>query len=244
MNAETLTPIITSIDDGLLVLELCRPQKRNALTMEMFSKLAEELILAANNQEVRAILILGRGNDFTAGHDLSAFDDWPQKRDDPVPRFIHALAAVSKPLVIAVQGNAMGIGATMLLHADWSCCTADARLKLPFVDLSIGPEAASSLLLSNAIGSVRARRIMLTGEAFTGQNAYDWGLVTELVGAGYLHAHAAQRARALGSKPSASFTHIKQSLRPPADEIVRHIDAEIDFINRSIEISRSTQTTP
>ena len=107
---------------SVLHMRLARADKRNALTMQMFSGLAAALQQAARDDTVRAVLWSGEGGSFCAGHDLQDFEHWPQTPDDPVPRFLQALAAFRKPLVVAVQGAAAGIGVTGLLYADWVCC--------------------------------------------------------------------------------------------------------------------------
>ena len=116
--------ILSTLDDGAWRIQIHRASKRNALTMTMFSALAESLGLAQSNDAVRAITLSGLGPNFCAGHDLSAFDSWPQGAGDPVPRFLHALADVRKPLLIGVHGSAAGIGVTMLLMPPPSRCWA------------------------------------------------------------------------------------------------------------------------
>lgn len=119
-------------DGTVCIVTIMRPHKRNALTLEMFSALADRLEAAQDDVSVRVVVLCGAGGHYTAGHDLEDFTRWPQHPGDPVPRALHALASLSKPVVIAVHGVAMGFGATSLLHADWSVGSADARLRLPF----------------------------------------------------------------------------------------------------------------
>ncbi|KWR77787.1 enoyl-CoA hydratase-related protein [Cupriavidus sp. IDO] len=212
---------------------LRRPHKRNALTMEMFTALAESLGLADAHPGVRAIAVTGEGSGFSAGHDLTAFDEWPQLPNDPVPVFLHRLAKVLKPLVVGVHGFAAGVGATMLLHADWVIATPDARLRLPFVDLGIAPEAGSSLLLARSVGSLRAKQMLLGGEIFTSEAAERWGLVTELSTAEDLSERTLERARALGAKDFGTYQRIKSWLTC-AEDVHERIEAEIVEINRAI----------
>lgn len=179
MRTQNTESIQCSVQDGVWHLCIARPEKRNALTMPMFATIAEALKAADERDDVRSILVTGAGDVFCAGHDLKAFEEWPQKPQDAVPTFLHAIADVRKPVVIAVQGSATGIGVTWLLHADWVVTSADTVLRLPFVDLGIVPEAASTLLLQRAVGLPRARRLLLGGERFTGAEACEWGLVAE-----------------------------------------------------------------
>ena len=227
--------VVTWIEEGVRRIRLERTARRNALTLPMFAALAATLEAADADPDVRAVMLSGAGAGFTAGHDLDAFAEWPQESGDPVPAFLHALARLDKPLVVAVHGDAVGIGATLLLHADWVCCTPGARLRFPFVDLGIGPEAGSSALLPRVVGLARARRLLLGGEAFSGSQAHDWGLVTELTEPDELPATAAGRARALADKPADAFRGIKRLLaRTPDADIAPRIDEEVEFINRSL----------
>ncbi len=227
------THLLTEQIGDTLHIVLNRPDKRNALDMPMFSRLAAELTAADRESQVGAVLLSGAGDAFCAGHDLRAFSSWPQQPDGPVPVFLHALAALQKPLVAAVHGHAVGIGATMLLHADWVVSTPDAELRLPFVDMEIAPEAASSLLLARVVGLGRARRIMLSGTAFSGQQAHDWGMVTETCDRAALIGVARQRAEHLAAKSGSAYTRIKRLLMSP-HAVHRRIDEEVDAINYAI----------
>ncbi|MCD0503020.1 enoyl-CoA hydratase/isomerase family protein [Bordetella petrii] len=225
--------IIEARDGDVLRVTINRPAKRNALDMQMFQQLADILLRAEQAPDVGGVLLAGEGEHFCAGHDLQAFAAWPQNAHDPVPRFLHALAALRKPLVVAVQGWAVGIGATLLLHADWTVAAPDAQLCLPFIDREIAPEAGSSLLLAQCIGLARARRLLLSGQPIDGQTAFDWGWLTELAEPGQLLEAAAERARMLATKSSVTYGQIKDWLAPQYD--IRHrIDEEIDAINHAI----------
>ncbi|MBV6304799.1 enoyl-CoA hydratase/isomerase family protein [Candidimonas humi] len=231
--------ILTERFGDTLHIILNRPDKRNAIDMPMFSRLASTLADADREPMVGAVLLSGAGEVFCAGHDLHAFSNWPQQPDGPVPAFLHALAALQKPLVVAVQGHAVGIGATLLLHADWVISTSDAQLHLPFIDMEIAPEAASSLLLAQAVGLGRARRIMLSGAAFSGQQAHDWGLVTEICDQETLHALARERVEYFAAKSGSAYARIKRLLTSPYD-VHRRIDEEVDAINLAVLRQRGT----
>lgn len=235
---ENIEHVASQVDDGVLHIEIRRPEKRNALTMPMFSALTASLSRADADPEVRTILVSGAGQTFCAGHDLAAFEQWPQSAQDPVPRFLHAIAAVRKPVVVAVHGAAAGIGVTWLLHADWIVGAPQASLKLPFADLGIAPEAASSLLLARAIGSHRARRLLMGGEAFTAAQAHEWGLVTELAEPDAVLDVARTRARMLAAKDPQTLRTIKGLLHP-SGEFDEQIDVEIQAINDAVLRRRS-----
>ena len=228
-----LQEIASVFDGGICHIEINRSAKRNALTMPMFVALTESLAVAESRADIRAVLVSSTGPAFCAGHDLEAFSAWPQARRDPVPRFLHAIADMRKPLVLAVQGSAAGIGVTWMLHADWVVCSPTAALRLPFVDLAIAPEAASSVLLARAIGLQRARRLLLGGEPFTGEQAHAWGLVTELAPAHEVCATAQQRAEMLAAKDVRTLRKIKDWLHP-AGVYAEQIDAEVAAINEAV----------
>jgi enoyl-CoA hydratase/carnithine racemase len=226
------------LDGPVLHIEINRPEKRNSLTMPMFTALTEGLQRADAVAEVRAILVSGAGSTFCAGHDLAAFEQWPQGPLDPVPRFMHAISAVRKPLVMAVHGAAIGIGVTWLLHADWVVGAPQASLRLPFVDIGIPPEAASSILLAKAIGSVRARRLLMSGEPFTAEHAFTWGMISELSEPDTVLQVAWARARALAAKDPTMLRRIKDWLHP-SGALDARIEEEIQAINESVMRRRS-----
>lgn len=233
VNAQERDCIVSSLSDGIWHITIERPEKRNALTMPMFAALAESLRLADERADVRCILVAGSGNSFCAGHDLAAFEEWPQQPDDPVPTFLHAIANVRKPVVIAVQGSATGIGVTWLLHADWVVTGAETVFRLPFIDLGIAPEAASTMLLKEIVGLARAKKLLLGGEKFTGAQAAEWGLVAEVVPIQEVAAAANRRAEFLAAKDPVMLRQIKDWLHP-AGSFHRRIDEEVNAINAAV----------
>lgn len=233
MAAAVRQEITCVFDAGICHIEINRPNKRNALTMPMFVALTESLALAESLADVKSVLVTGAGAAFCAGHDLQAFAEWPQARQDPVPRFLHAIAEMRKPLVLAVHGSAAGIGVTWMLHADWVVCSPQATLRLPFIDLAIAPEAASSELLARAIGLQRARRLLLGGEPFTGEQAHAWGLVSELAATQEVRTMARQRAEMLAAKDEQALRQIKNWLHP-VGAYASQIDAEVAAINEAV----------
>lgn len=235
---EKIESVKCDTQDGVFHICIDRPEKRNALTMPMFIAATEALIEAGQRDDVRSILVTGNGDIFCAGHDLKAFEEWPQQRHDPVPTFFHAIADVRKPLVIGVHGSAAGIGVTWLLHADWVVTSAETTFKLPFIDLGISPEAGSSLLLQRAIGLPRTKRLLFGGETFTGSQAYEWGLVAELSSSAEIHKQAFERAKLLASKDPIMFRRIKDWLHPNSPEFHQRIDQEVSEINAAVERKR------
>src|SRR6202046_3931376 len=157
--------ILTTREGGVLSIELNRPQKKNAITAEMYGGLADALIEAREAPEIRAVMIVGKRDVFTAGNDLQDFMHHPPRADDsPVFLFLKEISQAPKPLVAAVCGPAVGVGTTMLLHCDLVYAGDNARFSLPFAQLGLVPEAASSLLLPELFGYQRAAGRLLLGE--------------------------------------------------------------------------------
>lgn len=221
--------------DHTLEVVLDRPAKRNAFTVAMYEELVRAFERAASADDVRVLLLRGEGEHFAAGNDLGDFLARPPTGTDaPVFRFLQALVAFPKPLVVAVDGAAIGLGTTLLLHADWVVATPRARLQLPFVDLGLVPEAGATLLLPQTVGRLRAQRWLLAGEPIPTDEALAAGLLTELCAPEQL----LERARAvcinLAKKPAAALVHAKALTRAPHREALdRALRAEAEvFLER------------
>lgn len=215
--------------DDVLAITLARPERRNAITVAMYSELADAIEAAADDHSLRLITIAGEGQDFTAGNDLQDFlSALPRDSDDiPVWRLLRALARNQVPLVAAVQGNAVGIGTTMLLHCDLVIAEESARFSLPFVDLGLVPEAASSLLLPRLAGRRRAARYLLLAEPFGADEAVEAGIVSHLVADGELSAALSEIVTRLLAKPPEALRLTQALLRhSTADEMLERIDLE------------------
>lgn len=213
----------------VLAITLARPERRNAITVAMYSALADAIEAAAKDKSLRAISIQGEGPDFTAGNDLHDFlSALPRDSEDiPVWRLLRALARNKVPLVAAVQGNAVGIGTTMLLHCDLVIAEESARLSLPFVDLGLVPEAASSLLLPRLAGRRRAARYLLLGEPLGAKEALEAGLVSHVVADGELQGALVGILATLLAKPAEAL-RLTQSLlrRGTSEEMLERLELE------------------
>lgn len=217
---------------AVLALRLARPEKKNALTASMYTALAEALERAEDDSELRAIVFLGSGGAFSAGNDIRDFLDSPPRDErSPTFRFVSALPRSSLPLIAAVDGAAVGIGATMLLHCDLVYVTARARLKMPFVDLATVPEAGSSYLLPRRVGHVRAAELVMLGEAIDGATAVRLGLANRLVEPEALEETAFAAARALAAKPPAALKRTKRLLKADRPALEAAMARELaDFV--------------
>ncbi len=202
------------VHDHIAHLVINRPDKRNALTTPMYQQLTAYLAEAELDASVRVILFRGEGGHFSAGNDLADFLNQPPiDADSPVMKFLFAVAGAHKPLVAAVEGVAVGIGTTLLLHCDLSYAARDAKFSLPFVNLGLVPEAASSLLLPGLCGHARASELLLLGEPFTADTAKDCGIITGISGVGEARAMAEAAARKLALKPPAALRASKALIK-------------------------------
>ena len=192
--------VVTSLADGVLTLRMNRLDKKNALTQAMYTALATAIEEAGRDPAVRALLITGDANCFSAGNDLQDFmNNTLQPGTSPVERFMKALAGFEKPVVGAACGVAVGVGVTMLLHCDLVYCGEKTKLNMPFVSLGICPEFASSYVLPRLMGHVRAAELLMLGEPFTAEKALQYGLVNALLPNEQVEAKALEKAQQLAS---------------------------------------------
>jgi enoyl-CoA hydratase/carnithine racemase len=210
------------VADGICELRFNRPARKNAITTAMYAAMADALEHAAADGAVRVALITGSHEAFTAGNDLGDFlNNPPQEENAPVYRFLRALAAFPKPLVAAVCGPAVGIGTTLLLHCDLVYAGENASLSLPFVNLGLCPEAASSLLLPAIAGHTRAAEKLLLGEPFGAEEARELGIVNRVLPSTEVEAFARAQAAKLAAKPLSSLVATKALMRQPSAMEVR-----------------------
>ena len=213
----------------VLAITLARPDRRNAITVAMYATLADAFESAAGDDSVRLITLRGQGQDFTAGNDLGDFmAELPRDGSDiPVWRLLRALTKNQVPVVAAVHGNAVGIGTTMLFHCDFVIAEEGTRFLMPFVDLGLVPEAASSLILPRLAGRRRAARYLLLGEPFGPEEALDFGLVSHIAPAGQLDAIVDRVVEALRAKPTEALRLTQRLLRRGnTDELLERMELE------------------
>jgi len=218
--------VLVNDADGVRTITLNRADKRNALTAAMYAAMAEAL-KSAPDAGIRAILFHGAGGFFTGGNDIGDFLANPPANDDaPVFQFLFALATTPLPLVAAVEGMAVGVGTTMLLHCDLVYASPDARLHVPFVDLGLVPEAASSILMPRTMGHAQAARMLMLGEPLGAEEALATGILSGIVPAADLAATALSKAKALAAKPVGAMRHTKALMRPNQAEVLATMKKE------------------
>jgi enoyl-CoA hydratase/carnithine racemase len=206
----------TEVSGGIMTLTLARPEKKNALSKAMYSAMSDGLESAEKDPGVRVVLFQGDGDSFTSGNDLADFaaaSDGSNHGPSEANRFINNLGRATKPLIAAVQGNAVGIGTTMLLHCDLVYLGDNARLMTPFVNLALVPEAASSWLLPARVGHVRAYAMFALGEPVDAMTALSWGLANAVLPVSDLRARARAAAETLTTRPAGSLLQTKALMR-------------------------------
>lgn len=221
------------------VLRLNRPDKRNAIDSAMYTALTAALRAADADEAVRAVIVYGGDRCFSAGNDVSEFLSTPPAGEEaPVFGLLRALTSVLVPLIAAVEGPAVGIGATLLLHCDYVAAAETAKLRFPFTALGVVPEAASTLLLPRTVGRLAAHELLLFGESIDAPRAHALGLVSALTAPGAALSAARARAEALTALPRGAVRATKALLRAPdrpavetalraeADEFVRRLTSD------------------
>ena len=209
-----MSDILVHTEAGVMTLTLNRVDKKNSITAAMYSTLADALDQAQADAAVRVVLLQGDATVFSAGNDIGDFlHKPPAGQDSPVFRFLHGIAAFPKPIVAAVCGPAVGIGTTMLLHCDLVYAGDNAAFALPFVNLGLCPEAASSLLVPQMFGYHRAAEALLLGEPFMAEAALEVGRVNRVVPPTEANAIAQAQARKLAAKPISSLIETKRLMK-------------------------------
>lgn len=208
------------LEDGVLKIQLNRPEKKNAFTREMYLELSKILRNGDENPEVKVFLIYGAGNAFSSGNDIADFMQSPISHENAPPiELLKTLATLKKPLIASVDGVAVGIGATMLFHCDLVYANQSARFIFPFVSLGLVPEGAVSLLLPKLVGHQRASEILYFGEPISAEEAQQFGLVNHVVNEITALHYAEIRAKAITKLSQGSILHTKKLLKGSVTEI-------------------------
>jgi len=234
-----MSDLVTVADDGgVRCIRMNRADKKNALNAAMYDAMADALGQVVRVPAIRCIVIAGVPGAFCAGNDLKEFQQAAASGEglgDSVIRFLHALARCEKPLVAVVQGIAIGVGTTMLLHCDFVVAGNDARFATPFVALGLVPEAASSLLAPRLMGQRRAFSLLVMGRPLDAGEAKQCGLVNLVAAPAEVETLAMGAAREIASLPPEAVAASRRLMRGPAEEIVERIDEEADYFRARLQ---------
>ncbi|GFE74713.1 enoyl-CoA hydratase [Novosphingobium sp. TCA1] len=234
MERQVSEGIAISENDGVLEILIDRPEKKNALTSAMYRAITAALASASERRDIGAVLLAGRGGTFCAGNDLADFMSGPEGAEAAFD-FIRAIAAFEKPIVAAVQGMAVGVGTTMLFHCDLVYAAPDAAFVMPFVNLGIVPEAASSLLAPAILGHAKAAAMLLLGEPMNAESADRAGFVTAVVPSERLLDHARAKAAVLMAKPPEALLATRRLMKGDAEQVSLRIAEEARVFREAVQ---------
>jgi enoyl-CoA hydratase/carnithine racemase len=233
-----MTELVTITDSGpIRTVRMNRLDKKNALTASMYAAMAAAFDSASRAPDIRCVMIAGGPDAFTAGNDLKEFADSAMSGElaAPVVAFLHSLARCERPLVAAVQGLAVGVGTTMLLHCDHVVSSTDARFSTPFVSLGLVPEAASSLLAPRLMGHRRAFELLVMGRPLDANAAQACGLVNVVVPSDQVKAVAMKAAQHIAALPAEAVAASRRLMRGAPDEIASRIDDEVAIFRERLK---------
>lgn len=223
-----MSTIQVSDDNGVRVITFNRPDKRNALNLQMYTQLTEYLIQGESDNEIRAFMFRGQAECFTSGNDVADFlQNSSLGADHPAFRFLFCLLDLKKPVVAAVTGAAVGIGTTMLLHCDLVYADNSAKFQLPFVQLALVPEAGASLLLPQVVGQTKASELLMLGESFNASQAHAYGMINDIIESETIFEYALQRAHQLAALPPISLQSTKKLIRYNREEVRAQMEKEL-----------------
>jgi len=223
--------LIVTDDNTMRVIKMRRPEKKNAITQEMYRRMSEAIDTAQNNPAIRCIIITGGSGVFTAGNDLEEFlQESTAENEDPrasnAVKFLYSLAHNVKPIIAAVDGVAIGIGTTMLFHCDYVLASTAATFATPFIHLGLVPEGASSLLMPRTMGHQRAFAMLVMGRTMSAEDAQIAGFVNAVVSPGHTEGEARKVAREICHLPAEAVAMSRKLLKLPPEDLTRRIDQE------------------
>lgn len=241
---EVADRIVTSIANGVMTIRMNRPDKKNALTGDMYSRMSAALDEANSNDDVNAILILGSTGAFSSGNDIGDFMQVAlsgNREDMSVFGFLERIIQAPKPLIAGVDGLAIGIGTTMLMHCDYVVASDTSLFKTPFVDLGLVPEAGSSLIGPEMMGYHKAFALLGMGESFSSEDAKDAGFVAKIAASDELEMMATQAAQNIASKPQQALKLSRDMLRGDRSDILKRMREEAILFGERLESEEAKQ---
>ena len=228
--------IVMTEENGIRIVRMNRPEKKNALTQTMYAELTRALREAETNETIRCVVLTGGPGAFCAGSDIADFQKRAEGGLKPITvDFLHALVRNPKPLLAAVDGLAIGIGTTMLLHCDYVVAAREATFATPFTKLGLIPEAASSLIAPLRMGHARAFALLVMGRAMSAEEAKAAGLINAVVDSAALEATVMQAAREIAGLPAGAVALARKLLRGNLDDIERRVDTEAMYFKERLQ---------
>lgn len=230
--------------EHILTLTINRPDKKNALTRDMYLSLANAINYAGHDEDARVIVIKGSSGVFTAGNDMHDFIAATSQTDAEInetEQFMRALMECELPIIAQVEGLAIGIGATLLLHCDFVYCSRNTILKTPFINLGLVPEYASSYIMPRLMGHVKASEWLLLGESVTAESAKDMGMVNEVLETEALKAKVTQTAQKLAVLPQAALRQSKRLMKANSFAVKDHMYAELKIFIAAMQSEEAKQ---
>ncbi len=223
--------VIVTDEEATRVITLRRPEKKNALTQDMYAQMSNAIDTAQNNPDIRCLIITGGSGVFTAGNDLDDFmkagaSNTATDRPMNAVKFLHSLVHNSKPIIAAVDGIAIGIGTTLVFHCDYVLASTTATFSTPFIHLGLVPEGASSLLAPMTMGHQRAFAMLVMGRPVSAADAKIAGFVNEVVAPGHTEVEARKVAREICALPAEAVSLSRKLLKRPSEDLVRRIEQE------------------
>jgi len=230
-----MSDILTHTDAGVMTITFNRLDKKNSITSAMYAAMADAVAQAGADPSVRVVVFQGHESIFSAGNDIGDFlNQPPSTQESPVFRFLRGIATFEKPLLAAVAGPAVGIGTTLLFHCDLVYAGDNAAFSMPFVNLGLCPEAASSLLAPRMFGYHRAAEALLMGEPFFAEAAQEVGLVNRVVPPTEVNGYAQAQARKLAAKPLTSLIATKRLMKGDTQAVLQKMDEEGQSFGRML----------
>ena len=228
-----MSDVLVTQVGSVLEIVFNRPEKKNALTQAMYAAVVDAFHRADEDHSVRVVLLSGTGDAFTSGNDIKDFQSRATNEGTQASPFLDALSSLAKPLIAAVNGAAIGVGTTMLAHADLIIAAQSARFVMPFTSLGLVPEAASSLLFPRLIGHQRASALLLLGDPISAETAHDWGFVNQVVADEQLMPVARGLAVRLAALPPEAVRQTKNLIKYGKSDVPGRIAEELElFRNR------------
>lgn len=227
--------ILVSQQDAVLTITINRPEKKNALTRDMYTAMADALEDANSSSDIKVVLIQGEGDGFTAGNDISMFAGVSKgETNTETVRFMKALASSPIPVVAKVHGAAVGIGTTLLFHCDFVYCAEDTYFSLPFINLALVPEFGSSKILPNLVGHRKAAEWLMLGEPFGAEEALANGIVNNVASLTELDELCQKTIAKLLAKPREAMQKTKALMKPDYNDMMAHVEDEIKVFGEQL----------